>query len=1116
MQLVVVEGIDPASIEHAVGNGSYVKGTRYAQQHAVVHMEWDDAESALQGTVRGSGGHHYTTVVYFVSRHGSDLEFEFAECNCPVGFDCKHAVALALTATGAARPRTGASRTGGSRTEASRSRPPVAWERSLGSLLEPDRAGSESRSGATVLAIELTLSGAPGSDSRRATMPGAGPKLLARLVRPGKTGWVGGGLSWSTLGSLRYHGEYRESHVRLLQELYALYQSHTNPSIYYSYREDKTIDLAAFGSRQLWSMLDEAAAIGMQTVHGRKGLGAVERYGHAELCLDAVGGQRPGSLVIAPVLRVDGTGADAVPVRFIGAEGHGVVYVPGAQTRGGADPGDCRFRLARLARPVPPPLQNLALEGRHLEIPAGEQVRFRDEYYPRLRHLAPVVSSDESFTPPTISDPTLVLHASYGAGHDLGISWEWAYEVGNSQVRAPLIPTGGDDGYRDPAKERDVLDALDVPLDRFGLRGDPEQGLVPRADLDGLDTMRFTTEVLPLLADAPGVAVEVSGEPADYREAGDSLRIGLSTDDVAGETDWFDLGVSITVEGRDVPFADVFVALTADEPHLLLADGAYFSLQKPELQALRSLIEEARALQDAPGGPLRISRFQAGLWDELTELGVVDRQAKAWQQQVAGLLSLDSVPATEPPATLSARLRPYQRDGFGWLAFLWEFRLGGILADDMGLGKTLQSLALICHAKQADPTISPFLIVAPTSVVPNWSAEAERFAPDLTMVSISDTLRRRGQDLDEIIAGADVVVTSYTLFRLDFDAYAATDWSGLIMDEAQYTKNHQSKIHQCARRLATPFKLAITGTPMENNLMELWSLLSITAPGLFPSPTRFRDHYARPIEKQADTERLGQLRRRVKPLVKRRTKERVAADLPAKQEQILEVELDPRHRRIYQRHLQRERQKVLGLIDDVNRNRFTILRSLTLLRQLSLHAGLVDKAHRDLSSSKVDALLEQLGDVIDGGHRALVFSQFTGFLTHVRERLDTAGIAYSYLDGNTRNRGTVVQRFKDGSAPVFLISLKAGGFGLNLTEADYCFLLDPWWNPATEAQAVDRTHRIGQSRNVMVYRLIAKDTIEEKVMALKSRKAELFSGVMDDGNVFGSGLDAEDIRALLA
>jgi SNF2 family DNA or RNA helicase len=384
------------------------------------------------------------------------------------------------------------------------------------------------------------------------------------------------------------------------------------------------------------------------------------------------------------------------------------------------------------------------------------------------------------------------------------------------------------------------------------------------------------------------------------------------------------------------------------------------------------------------------------------------------------------------------------------------------------------------------------------------------------VVAISDTIARRGQALSEITAGADAVVTSYTLLRMDFAAYAEMAWSGLILDEAQFAKNHQSKIYQCARRLPAPFKIAITGTPMENNLMELWSLLSITAPGLFPNPTRFREYYARPIEKQGQAELLAQLRRRIKPLVRRRTKDQVASELPAKQEQVLEVDLHPQHRKLYQTHLQRERQKVLGLIDDINTNRFTILRSLTLLRQLSLHAGLVDDADRDMPCSKIDALLEQLRDVTDGGHRALVFSQFTGFLGLVRGQLDAAGIQYCYLDGKTRNRGTVLRRFKDGAAPVFLISLKAGGFGLNLTEADYCFLLDPWWNPATEAQAVDRTHRIGQTRNVMVYRLIASGTIEEKVMALKARKAELFSSVIDGGNVFGSTLDADDIRGLFA
>jgi SNF2 family DNA or RNA helicase len=241
----------------------------------------------------------------------------------------------------------------------------------------------------------------------------------------------------------------------------------------------------------------------------------------------------------------------------------------------------------------------------------------------------------------------------------------------------------------------------------------------------------------------------------------------------------------------------------------------------------------------------------------------------------------------------------------------------------------------------------------------------------------------------------------------------------------------------------------------------------------------------------------------------------VAADLPAKQEQLLDVELSPRHRKLYDTHLQRERQKILGLIGDFDRSRFTILRSITLLRQLSLHPGLVDARHDSVPSAKLDALVEQLADVIGGDHRALVFSQFTGFLAKVKARLDQEGIGYCYLDGRTRRRDAVVQRFRDGEDPVFLISLKAGGFGLNLTEADYCFLLDPWWNPATEAQAIDRTRRIGQTRPVMVYRMIAANTIEEKVVALAARKAELFRGVMDDGDLYAASLTAEDIIGLL-
>jgi SNF2-related domain/Helicase conserved C-terminal domain len=1175
MQHADMPDIDPASLRDAVDSGSYRRGVAYSHQRAVIQLRWEPSKSALQGLVRGSAGALYTTIAYFTAQ----AEFDHGVCSCPVGLDCKHVVALVQTAledraaskpahlapvpdepvvtgpvltrpvlTGSvlsgpvpAAPVLGAAGPGepppGRADQAAELAVP-GWEMSLGALFDSGDSWSAAAArpaltaggqpALTALAIELSYTAGsqqPATRWQPASEPV--PKLQARLVQPGRNGgWVASSLSWSRLDYLRYYGSYSAAQVQVLHDLHALFRS-GNRENYYGYGDQKSINLLAFESRQLWALLDEAEAAGLRLVYPRK-LGVVPKYSEAELCIDVTGADSGGSLLISPVIRVGGALADVRPVSFLGTEGHGLVYVADGGTAEGAESGKERFLLARLARPVPAQLQWMALAGQRLEIPAADLAAFRDRYYPRLRLAAPTISSDSSFEPPVISGPELVLLASYLPDHELSLRWEWAYQVGDSQLRVP--PDGGLSGNsgqspaaaacRDLEAEQCLLAELDVPADNFGLLGDAEDGRLPGGPvrLNGIETMRFTTELLPLLDGQPGVIIDVAGEAADYREASDSLRIGVSAGELAGDTDWFDLGITISVDGRPIPFSDVFVALSQDQSHLLLSDGAYFSLDKPELQALARLIDEARALQDAPPGELRISRFQAGLWDELAELGVVSHQAAVWQEQVSGLLAVSSVTAPAPPAALRAQLRPYQLDGFGWLAFLWQHRLGGILADDMGLGKTLQSLALICHAREtaAGTASAPFLIVAPTSVVQNWTAEAARFAPDLTIVPISETGSRRGTDLAATVAGADAVVTSYALLRLDFESYSALPWAGLILDEAQFTKNHQSKIYQCARRLQAPFKLAITGTPMENNLMELWSLLSITSPGLFPSPDRFRDYYARPIERSPDAELLAQLRRRIRPLVLRRTKEQVATDLPAKQEQVVMVDLHPRHRKVYQTHLQRERQKVLGLIDDMNANRFTIFRSLTLLRQLSLHAGLVDDTAADIPSAKIEMLAEQLRDVIGGGHRALVFSQFTSFLGIVAARLEAEGVPYCYLDGRTRDRAAVIGRFKDGRAPVFLISLKAGGFGLNLTEADYCFLLDPWWNPATEAQAVDRTHRIGQTRNVMVYRLIARDTIEEKVMALKARKAELFASVLDEGNVFGASLDAQDIRGLFS
>jgi superfamily II DNA or RNA helicase len=1099
--MTVPGAIAPRNVESVVGPRSFERGRTYAHSGRVLEAAWEPGGEALSGSVAGQGAVYATTA--FFARRGETLVLEGGECSCPVGYNCKHVAAIVVAATDLgprlSPPPRRLQPVGHSPAAAS-------WEAPLRALL----GALETPVSGTPLAVELAVQGGGGAQR-------GAPRLLARLMRPGaRGGWVKGSLAWNGLDTWRVQSEgFRPDHLALAGELLTLQQaSHRRASYGYStYGAERTLDLSDCGA-QLWPLLDEAGRIGLRLVHGGGDPEELAPHVHGEVQIDVTRPAGTDYAVRARLHVADGDVVELEPLLFLGSSGHGAVCVeavPGTVER------RC-LRLVRLARPVARDLQRMLIDRGAFVIPAHDVDRFSEELCPSLQRVAAVGSSDGSFTPPEVSPPSLVLRACYGEGHTVELAWEWAYRIGGTTSRVPLA-AGGRGGFRDLDAERAILAGTalaETGLDRFGLLdegGRVREGAA--AALRGIDSMRFTTEHLPRVAALAGVTVDIEGEPADYRDVAGSLEIGLSTAEIDGERDWFGLGVTITVEGRQVPFADVFVALASGEPDMLLADGAHFSLHDARLQSLRELIEEAQALVDSPSAALRISRYQAGLWDDLAALGVVTAQARAWQSQVQALRELDAIEHHLPPSTLLAELRPYQREGFAWLASLWELRLGGILADDMGLGKTLQALALVCHARRRNPDVGPFLVIAPTSVVAGWAGEAAQFAPSLRVEAVTDTFARSGRTIGEV-AKADVVVTTYTLLRIEPDDYGGVGWAGVICDEAQYVKNHRAKAYRCVRQLDAPFKLALTGTPMENNLMELWSLLSITAPGLFPEPKRFAEHYSRPIERHGDGDRLARLRRRIKPLVRRRTKELVAGDLPAKQEQILDVELHPRHRKLYDTRLQRERQRVLGLLGDFDLNRFTILRSITLLRQLSLHAALADPRHNAVPCAKLGALVEQLVDVVGGGHRALVFSQFTSFLIHVRDRFDQEGLSYCYLDGRTRSRQRVIERFRGGCDPAFLISLKAGGVGLNLVEADYCFLLDPWWNPAVENQAIDRAHRIGQDRPVMVYRLIARDTIEEKVVALARRKAALFKGVMDDGDVFASGLTADDIRGLFS
>ncbi|KRE91082.1 DEAD/DEAH box helicase [Arthrobacter sp. Soil764] len=1145
----------------AINDRSLAAGLAYAMASRVSGISFDGGTGLMLGKVRGGAEAPYSTTAKLV-RKGGGWSCTVGVCSCPVRKDCKHVAALLFAAEDnpAIRVQLLAPSTS---TQVSRA-PSAAlsdWEQALSPLIS--QPGSAPSTSGVPLALQFEVEEPPPHFSytgRRDPVRGVRQLKVRPVIMGAKGKWIRGDVSWNTLSYLNFRRESNQAHVEWLQEFLA---GHSSSASRMHNSAGLWLSLNSYAGKNLWGLLSDARKIGLALVHSRGtepvrlaeapaavGL-SLSRYGTPVAGAPAADAGTPakeeasdGGLELSPTITVEGAEVDPASVGTIGRPAHGLFFTSGEAALPGVPDPNGTITLAPLENGLSEELLAFVTAASTLHIPARDESRFLTGFYPKLKQTARVTARDESVELPELAVPTLSLLANYGADHRVRLHWEWHYKTGKLVTAQPLWRHPGDAGYRDDTAESRILEGIGRPWDVVPALGESATGgwgtprLTASAELTGLDTLAFTEEVLPRLREAPDVDVETVGDIADYREAEEAPVVSISTK-ATEQRDWFDLGIQISLEGQPVSFAAVFSALAAGQTKMLLPSGAYFSLDLPELHQLRALIEEARSLQDNKDAPLQISRFQAGLWDELAQLGIVDEQAAAWRSAVGGLLEggTDGLPL---PASLNAELRPYQLEGYNWLSFLYKHGLGGILADDMGLGKTVQALALMCAAKELaveaaaaldrsddgaaaasvvdganqPAAVAPFLVVAPTSVVGNWAAEAARFAPGLTVRTVGETFAKSGQAVAAALGGADIVITSYALFRIDYESYASRIWSGLVLDEAQFVKNHQSKAYQCARKLPAAFKLAITGTPLENNLMEFWALTSIVAPGLFSSPKRFAEYYQKPVEKNGDKGQLEKLRRRVRPLMMRRTKDQVIKDLPPKQEQVLEVVLNPRHQKVYQTHLQRERQKILGLIEDVNKNRFTIFQSLTLLRQLSLDVSLVDPALSAVRSSKLDVLFEQLEDLVAEGHRALIFSQFTGFLGKVRERLDEEDIEYCYLDGSTRNRADVVSEFKNGSAPVFLISLKAGGFGLNLTEADYVFLLDPWWNPASEAQAVDRTHRIGQARNVMVYRLVAKDTIEEKVMALKTRKSQLFADVMEGDALAGGAITAEDLAGL--
>lgn len=585
---------------------------------------------------------------------------------------------------------------------------------------------------------------------------------------------------------------------------------------------------------------------------------------------------------------------------------------------------------------------------------------------------------------------------------------------------------------------------------------------------------------------------------------------------VSSGVDWLSLDLVFGTGDAVVDEDELRAALEGGRNIVRLSDGTYAAVDPDRVG---EVLARAAEIFATSGQRQKLPLSQAGRIQDLASL-VDGAEIKPKARELFDKLGhVEEIPSIPKPRALKATLRPYQKSGFSWLVFLHELASGGILADDMGLGKTLQTIALIAWSQAKEKKKKPNLVVAPTSVVPNWQREIEKFAPTLTTVVWQGPNRF---EKESELADADVIVTSYALVRRDEEILQKLDLRYVILDEAQHIKNPLSQTARAAKKLSSERRLALTGTPIENRLSEMWSIMDFVSPGLLGDLRRFEENVARPIDR-GNEEVATKLRNTIKPFVLRRLKMDVAQDLPEKIEQEIVVPMEDAQATLYKQVLQEIRKSVLSEIEKngVQKSQIQILAALTRLRQVACDPRLVKefetKQFSANDSGKLGALREILQNAISGGHRVLVFSQFVTMLQHIRAALDEDGITYEYLDGSTKDRIERVDRFNDDpSVSVFLISLKAGGTGLNLVGADTVVHFDPWWNPAVEDQATDRAHRIGQQRSVNVYRLIAQGSVEEKILQLSSKKRELMESVLSTEGSPLKGLTKKDVDALFS
>jgi hypothetical protein len=785
---------------------------------------------------------------------------------------------------------------------------------------------------------------------------------------------------------------------------------------------------------------------------------------------------------------------------------------------------------------VLPLTQWLTLVEQAPELPTAQAASLAEELLAAgLESLLPLPQTTSTLLNGLKPTPVLTLQTNPGTGRDialLGFDYEGQRVGADPRLQLVRISNSGIDTI-----ERNVQDELaaSAALAAAGFMPAPAGGtpgtLYLPSDRAWLD---FVNNTVPALRQQgwridllPGFRFDLAGIDDWYANVNDGGE--------GSANNWLELELGIVVNGAPVPllpvllqlirqaprdFAPAALDIHGDDEALLAAlpDGRRVALPwgrvKPILRTLGELY-----FTDRVGDTLRMTQLDAARLAEL-ETGAQLRWMGGERLRSLGrkLAAFEQVQPVASPVGLQASLRPYQADGLAWMQFLREYGLAGILADDMGLGKTIQTLSHILVEKEAGRLTTPALVVAPTSLMVNWQAEAARFTPGLRVLALTgkDRLQRFGE-----MAQADLVLTSYALLPRDEDVLRQQRFHLLILDESQYIKNHRSKAAQTAGLLKASHRLCLTGTPMQNHLGELWAQFHFLMPGLLGEEKTFNTQFRKPIEKQGDNARNAFLIRRIKPFLLRRTKDHVAKELPPKTEMVRMVELAGAQRDLYETVRLAMDKKVRDEIarKGVARSQIVILDALLKLRQVCCDPRLLKTAtgrKAEASSAKLHVLLELIEELLSEGRKLLVFSQFTSMLALIEEALRERGVPYALLTGDTTDRAAPVAAFQDGQVPVFLVSLKAGGVGLNLTAADTVIHYDPWWNPAVENQATDRAWRIGQDKPVFVYRLIAAGTLEEKIQQLQRAKAGLADAVLAGGDAQGLQITPEDLLSVLS